>query len=398
MIYIPDAKGRKDFRPFILLFVILTCFSTSIVFAQEYRKFPLGTLGGSESVAHALNEHRQVVGYSHTDPTSNLPRVAFIWDSVNGMQSLGTLGGTRSVALKINNVGQVCGNAQIASGETHAFFWDATQGMIDLGTLGGANSSILDMNELGQIVGIADTPNSERHLFLWDPDTGMQALGIVGGIDYHFDATINDAGNVAGYYKPPLQDEVAFYLFPPNGILYPFGTENSGFLDQNNLNWCAGWKTNPSPGPPLIAILWRPLFPLVTLGSLNECLGRALVVNDQNFAGGESASTVFDLCSEYTPQMFYFPWGSNIPLDAGLQTNNIGYTTTGGAIDINEKNQILFGNSGLLGPPYTSGSLFQSGTTVCLTELLGSPSPGEFCLALNGRDLNENGDIVGATI
>jgi probable HAF family extracellular repeat protein len=48
----------------------------------------LGTLGGAEGHAHAVNEHGQVVGYAYT--AGNAALHAFSWTPNDGMIDLGT--------------------------------------------------------------------------------------------------------------------------------------------------------------------------------------------------------------------------------------------------------------------------------------------------------------------
>ncbi len=114
---------------------------------------------------------------------------AFIWSpGANGSPGtridLGTLGGLNAEAMAINNSGQVVGWAQHGvptdwlDGMCHAFLWEGGN-MIDLGTLGGPNSCAIDINDSGQIVGVSDTPDLHKHLFLWESGT-MQDLGEVG--------------------------------------------------------------------------------------------------------------------------------------------------------------------------------------------------------------------------
>ena len=72
------------------------------------------------------------------------------------MRDLGTLGGRDSSATAMNDLGEVAGNSSVSSGVSHAFLWDGAT-MRDLGTLGGATSQAWDMNEAGYVVGNSST-------------------------------------------------------------------------------------------------------------------------------------------------------------------------------------------------------------------------------------------------
>lgn len=66
---------------------------------------------------------------------------------------LGTLGGSDSRALAINDQGQVVGNSLTAVFTSHAFSWTQAGGIVDLGTLGGPHSNAVAVNESGQVAG-----------------------------------------------------------------------------------------------------------------------------------------------------------------------------------------------------------------------------------------------------
>jgi probable HAF family extracellular repeat protein len=104
----------------------------------------LGTLGGSESWATAINDSGTIVGYSDLPNTTQYH--AFVYS--NGtMTDIGTLGGQNSHATAINASGTVIGYAQFSDGSQHAFSYSAGV-MSDLGNIGAQA-----INASGTIVG-----------------------------------------------------------------------------------------------------------------------------------------------------------------------------------------------------------------------------------------------------
>ncbi len=114
-------------------------------------------------------------------------------DRMHGLRfelvDLGTLGGAESKALAMDDTGLVVGWAHTADGETHAFLWEGGV-MSDLGTLGGDWSEALGVNSWGEIIGISSTPEGEAHPFFytrgqivdlnniiqWQPETQQVAV------------------------------------------------------------------------------------------------------------------------------------------------------------------------------------------------------------------------------
>jgi probable HAF family extracellular repeat protein len=149
----------------------------AFLIAEPGTMLDLGTLGGATSIAHDLNDRGEAVGLAETK--TGEPR-AFVWTPADGMRELGTLGAA-SMALGINNRGEVVG------GSGHAFLWTARDGMVDLGTLGGRTSCANAVNDTGCIVGASQTGETDprglpvTHAFLRTPDGSMLDLGTLGG-------------------------------------------------------------------------------------------------------------------------------------------------------------------------------------------------------------------------
>jgi probable HAF family extracellular repeat protein len=156
--------------------------------------------GGSESAARAINNSGQVVGYSEKiqyplGKKGGQPSITFtavLWQ--NGkITSLGTLGGANSSATAINDLGQVVGTSDTKTSTGHAFFWDSTHGMQDLSTPG----EPLGINGAGQIVG-----SGAGHAFLWQNGVTQDLNSLIpagSGWGLASATAINGSGQIVGY-------------------------------------------------------------------------------------------------------------------------------------------------------------------------------------------------------
>jgi probable HAF family extracellular repeat protein len=220
----------------------------------------LGALPGVNSAGSTwINDRGVVVGGSENgviDPLNGIPAVgAVVWKD-GQVIDLGTFGGYESSAQAINNRGQVAGIALntildpfesslgppnlFCCGVTqmHAFLWQ--DGPIqDLGTLGGPDSAGEFVNERGQVAGVSYTsltPNPGTGIptqdpFLWDDGT-MVDLGTLGGTA-GWPWSLNNRGQVTG--QSNLADDVHFHAFLwTRGVLTDLGTLGG---DNSSARW-----------------------------------------------------------------------------------------------------------------------------------------------------------------
>jgi probable HAF family extracellular repeat protein len=330
---------------------------------QEGELTDLGTLrGGSSSFPYWINAEGAIAGGSELrdiDPNSGMPEYhAVLWRD-RKIHDLGTLGGTSSLAVAVNNVGQVAGFAQNAIADpvsllglgtqTRAFLWnDGT--MHDLGTLGGADSFAQYVNDRGQVAGVSYTneiPNPNTGIpqldpFLWE-DGRMKDLGNLGGTNATlgpFLFGLNNRGQVVGNMMLP--GDVFFHAFLWDGRkLSDLGTFSGanksvafGINDAGEVIGAA-WL----PGDLLKhAVLWRngimtdlgtvdgdPCSVTESINSVGQVVGAS-----QSAAGGCDKFTSAFLWENGGPMVdlnTLVPPGSALHLDGASQINNRGEIT-----------------------------------------------------------------------
>ncbi len=173
----------RRIRPAMLFAAICLPFA-SLLPSAVHAEIPLrdlGSLGGPESMAHALSaDGSVVVGRSDLNaPASH----AFRWTAATGMVDLGVLPGANdSSARGVSANGQVVVGFSNPGGLFRAFRWTQAGGMINLGTLGGGNYSMANAVSAdgSVVVGGASTEANQVHAFRWKNGV-MSSLGTLGG-------------------------------------------------------------------------------------------------------------------------------------------------------------------------------------------------------------------------
>ena len=274
---------------------------------QDGQIIDLGTFGGNESMASAVNSRGQVVGSAlntTADPFSLIDLLfcgssngtqarAFLWQD-GEKRDLGTLGtGNDALAFFVNEAGQVAGfaytdaipNSTTGLPTFHPFLWDKKQGMQDLGSFGGtAVQTLSGLNRRGQVIGTLTLPGDLTwHPFLWDGKKLID-LGTFGG-DQDYGNWINDAGEVVGQGAFPGDQEFHGFLWKNGGKtdlgLLPgdFFSDTTVINSRSQIVGISGNSTSSS------AVLWEDgqivdLNTLVAPGS-GLTLYWALYINDR---------------------------------------------------------------------------------------------------------------------
>lgn len=160
----------------------------------------LGVLiGDADSYATAINNLKQIVGYTEVAIDSDGPFIHGVLYTGGQIVDLGALPGSRfSFATGINDQGMIVGYAQTADGATHAVAF--TQGqVVDFGVPpGGTASMAYAINAQGQIAGAADFGTGKLHAALI-VNGSITDLGLLPGGSTSMAYAINNTGQAAGW-------------------------------------------------------------------------------------------------------------------------------------------------------------------------------------------------------
>jgi probable HAF family extracellular repeat protein len=213
----------RTFAVSLALVLVFTGSRSGLLYAvPAITLLDIGTLGGSSSVALAVNDYGQVVGSSST--VGDAEQHAFSWTAAGGMVDLGTFGG-RTAATGVNNNGLVVGYSDDSS-TRRALVWTAADGMVDIGSLGGGSSAAFGVNDSGQVVGWSEVITGQApHAFVWTLAEGMTDLGTLGDPSWQSVATaINESGQIVGWSRSSKLGDVHAFSWTAGGGMVDLGT------------------------------------------------------------------------------------------------------------------------------------------------------------------------------
>jgi probable HAF family extracellular repeat protein len=283
--------------------VALTALQAAALRADSFSIANLGSFGGQTNPT-AINNAGQVVGYSLLGQLVSHP---FLY-SAGSLTDLGTLGGIDSAANAINSSGQIVGTSELAGSQVvHAFLYSEGT-LTDLGTLGGplrdALSDARGINASGQIVGVAQTAaDSPLHGFLYSAGT-MMDVGLVQP------SAINDSGQIAGSF--------VFSGSPQTGVVTHAFLDSAGvFMDLGSLGGQYTYTTGINNAGEVVGTSYLPgasnwhafLYSAGTMKDLGTLNGgpfsEALGINNSGQIVGDSTTNNFTYAILYTGGVMY---------------------------------------------------------------------------------------------
>lgn len=193
------------------------------------------TTGGR---ATDINDAGTIVGYF--DGNGHAPNRAFVRPAGKPVTEIGTLGGTDSIASAINDNGQIVGVSTTSNGTQRAFLYTNESGMIDLNTELTGNTSAVAINELGQVLLVNSPPGSALaySYLLQNPDGNLVEIDPWPGEQFNGEG-LSDNSTITGLIN---RRTVVYSTTTGLRRIGTLGGERSSPAAINDRGWVTGWS------------------------------------------------------------------------------------------------------------------------------------------------------------
>ncbi len=312
--------------------------------ARRYFITDLGTLGGTESFAYAINDSGQVVGLSTIAGDAAVHSFLYSNGKVTDLyplnsQNLLTVGPTG-----INNAGQIASGVVAGGVYVPAVLDSGTGNLTLLGSLGGTtsygfNGVATSINNRGNAVGYSYLDSINRHAFLYD-DSVMTDIGSFGGYSGAF--AINDKALIVGFSSGQYNG-VAHAFVDSDGVMTDIEPATESYArDVNNRGQVVGEFLTADQSA-FHAFLYRH-GTFTDLGSARSTETVAFAINDPGQVVGITQIPYDSVCSgvpctKYTQHAFFYEKGTIVDLNNLIQRPSAWELTW--AFDINNRGQIV---------------------------------------------------------
>jgi probable HAF family extracellular repeat protein len=275
----------------------------------QYALVDLGTLGGTESRAFAINESGQVVGWS---TAADKHPHAFVWTVDKGIVDLGARDGdVESAALAINDAGLIVGSSARVPGATAAVAWTAA-GIVDLGRVGCNCPEYLaayGVNAGGAVVGESMRLYVDNVAFVWQQGVLTPLFSTMTGAESGAFG-LNDAGQVVGFTNTRFGSATQPAVWS-DGMLMLLGTLGGSSGTARAINAWGGVVGEAGLDPAVPnrshAFYWAPWSGMADLGTLGGVASVATAINGNFIVGqsdvgdGSTHGFIYDLNGPGTP-------------------------------------------------------------------------------------------------
>jgi probable HAF family extracellular repeat protein len=312
------------------LVLCLGCFAV----AQTYTITDLGVLSGdSASFGTGISPSGLIVGCSDTSAgntfpcSAGVPGHAFLWSKTGGMQDLGVLsGGTFSAAYAVNDSKQVVGFSLDPQNKVEAFRWTNASGMTKLVTLPNASYSVAGgVNSHGDIGGSCNSGTSNGKIFavLWTNNGAkIQKLPPLPHAVITLGGGINESGESAGVasFNRTFTKLHGFKWTKANGTVdlgtLPGGA-NSNVNGINSTGTITGYATTHAY-PLGVAVIWNNSGKIRKLGTLSgDSSSAGNGINDLGQVVGSSSTSTASRAFLWTSKKGMQDLNTLIPVNSG---------------------------------------------------------------------------------